>query len=425
MGIILKLLDNCLTMKQRQKTLLSCLFLLSSLLVNLNQTVLAADKDALFWSASWGASPVFPVGKELCNQTVRMVVKVSCGGRQARLRFSNETGKEPIEVSDVHLARPGKEGATVPGSDHQITFAAKTSATIPAGAPMLSDPIALDLKPLERLTVSLHLPRWTGPAVIHPLGCEKGYISKAGNFSAAQKFEGETMEARYFLSQIDTADISETEATIATFGDSITDGYGATQGVNHRWPDLLSERLNRSGKRYGVLNAAISGNRLLHDLPACLFGPSGLSRFDRDVLSLPGLSHVIVLIGINDIGQATSFQLPEQSVLSENLIAAYKQLIARAHSHKIKIIGATLLPFQGTTFENYYTVSGEMTRQAVNKWIRESQEFDAVIDFDKVVQDPVNPAKLKAEYDSGDHLHPGDAGYKAMAEAIDLSLFTR
>lgn len=402
-------------------TLVLATTLLHSPLFNLK--ALAAETKPPVWSASWGASPVFAVGKELCNQTVRMVVKVSCGGKLARLRLSNETGKDPVTVSNVHLALPGKDGAIIAGSDHKLTFGGETEAVIPAGAPLLSDPIELDVKPLSRLAVSLYLPRWTGPCVIHPLGRETGYISKAGNFSGADKFEGDSMDARYFLSEIDTADNRPTEATIATFGDSITDGYGATLGANQRWPDLLSDRLNQGEKRYGVVNAAISGNRLLHDLPACLFGPSGLSRFDRDVLSLPGLTHVIVLIGINDIGQSSCFKLEEQKILDTTLIAGYKQLIARAHAKGVKIIGGTLTPYEGTSFEDYYTPQGEITRQAVNKWIRESGEFDAVIDFDKILRDPQNPTRIKAQYDEGDHLHPSDAGYKAMADAIDLTIF--
>ncbi len=379
----------------------------------------------LSWSGTWGASPVFPMGQEINNQTIRQYVRLSCGGSNIRVRFSNETSTNQLVIGSAHLAVGAAGGAIKPGTDHKLTFAGQDFITVPPGAPALSDPVDMAVDDLSTLAISIFVPRWTGLAVVHPSGNQTGYISKTGNFTGDEKIEGASLNKfRFFLTGVDVGGPQKTKATIVAFGDSITDGYGSTGDANKRWPDQLAERLNGQGQgRYGVINAGISGNRLLHDSPAAMFGPNALARFDRDVLSIPGLSHVIILEGINDIGQAASFGVPEQTVSAGQITAALEQLIDRAHTRGVKVIGATLLPFEGTTFANYWSEAGEGERQAVNAWIRHEAPFDGVIDFDKAVQDQAKPTWLKPEYDCGDHLHPNDAGYKAMADAIDLKLF--
>ncbi len=386
----------------------------------------AQTKPSQLWTGSWGASPVFPMGQEINNQTIRQFVRISCGGSQVRVRFSNETSNNPLVIGRAHLAVAGEGGAIKPGTDHKLTFAGQDSITVPPGAPALSDPVNMSVADLSTLAISIFVPRWTGLAVVHPSGNQTGYISKTGDFTGDEKIEGAVNKFRFFLTGVDVLDQQRepARATIVAFGDSITDGYGSSLDANKRWPDQLADRLNSRGQgRYGVINAGISGNRLLHDAPAAMFGPNALARFDRDVLSTPGLSHVIILEGINDIGQAASFGVPEQTVSAGQITAALVQLIERAHSRGVKVIGATLLPFEGTTFANYWSPAGEKERQAVNEWIRNQAPFDGVIDFDRAVQDPLKPSWLRSDYDCGDHLHPNDAGYKAMAEAIDLKLF--
>lgn len=379
----------------------------------------------LSWSGTWGASPVFPMGQEINNQTIRQFVRISCGGSSIRVRFSNETSPNPLVIGSAHLAVGAAGGGIKPGTDHKLTFGGGDSITVPPGAPALSDPVDMSVADLSTMAISIFVPRWTGLAVVHPSGNQTGYISKTGNYTGDEKIEGASLNKfRFFLTGVDVGGPQKTRATIVAFGDSITDGYGSTGDADKRWPDQLAERLNSQGQgRYGVINAGISGNRLLHDSPAAMFGPNALARFDRDVLSIPGLSHVIVLEGINDIGQAASFGVPEQTVSAKQITAALEQLIDRAHTRGVKVIGATLLPFEGTTFANYWSEVGERERQAVNDWIRNEAPFDGVIDFDKAVQDQAKPTWLKPEYDCGDHLHPNDAGYKAMADAIDLKLF--
>jgi lysophospholipase L1-like esterase len=364
------------------------------------------------------------MGQEINNQTIRQYVRVSCGGSNVRVRFSNETSNQPLVIGSARLAVGAADGAIKTGTDHKLTFGGQDSLTVPAGAPALSDPVEMDVPALSTLAISFFTPRWTGLAVVHPSGNQTGYISKSGDFTRDEKIEGTPNKFRFFLTGVDVGAHQKTNATIVAFGDSITDGYGSTADANKRWPDRLAERLNSRGQgRYGVINAGISGNRLLHDAPASMFGPNGLARFDRDVLAVPGLTHVIILEGINDIGQTSSFGVPEQAVTVEQLKAALTQLIDRAHTRGVKVIGATLLPYEGTTFANYWQASGEAQRQAINAWIRDGALFDHVIDFDQAVKDPAKPTWLRSEYDCGDHLHPNDAGYKAMADAIDLKLF--
>ena len=283
----------------------------------------------------------------------------------------------------------------------------------------------MDVAPLSTLAISLFVPRWTGPSVIHPDGVATTDISGEGDFTAASAIPSpKTSTSRFFINEVDV-NASGQPAVVVALGNSITDGYRSEVDANHRWPDRLAERLAaRSGAEpVGVVNEGIGGNRILHDHPEDLFGPNALARLDRDVLSVPGLRWVVLMEGINDIGHSTAADLPEQDVSADEIIAGMKQIIARVHQRGAKIYGATLTPYEGTTFHGFYQPAGEVKREAVNAWIRSGGSFDAVIDFDAAVRDPDHPTRIRADYDVGDHLHPNDAGYRAMGEAVDLKLF--
>src|SRR5271167_4486890 len=379
------------------------------------------------WIASWGASDVFPVGQDINYQTLRQIVRLSAGGKQVRVRFSNETGHYPLVIGAAHIAKPASDataGAIDTATDHALTFGGLGGITVPPGAAAVSDPVDMDLPPLSTLAISLFVPRWTGPSVIHLDGVATTYISGDGDFTAAAAIPSpKTSTSRFFIDEVDVEAAGQPGAVV-TLGDSITDGYRSQVDGNHRWPDRLAERLaaRSNAAPVGVVNAGVSGNRILHDHPEELFGPSALARLDRDVLSTPGLRWVVLMEGINDIGDSTSAGLPEQDVTAEQIIAGMKQIVARVHAHGAKIYGATLTPYEGTVFHGYYQPEGEAKREAVNAWIRHG-DFDAVIDFDAAVRDPGHPTRIRADYDVGDHLHPNDAGYRAMGDAVDLKLF--
>ncbi len=380
------------------------------------------------WIASWGASDVFPIGQQINYQTLRQIVRLSAGGKQVRVRFSNETGLYPLVIGAAHIAKPapdGPVGTIDAASDQALTFGGLGGTTIPPGAAALSDPVDMDVAPLSTLAISLFVPRWTGPSVIHPDGMATTDISGEGDFTVATAIPSpKTSTSRFFLNEVDV-NASGQPAVVVALGDSITDGYRSEVDANHRWPDRLAERLaaRPSAEPVGVVNEGIGGNRILHDHPEDLFGPNALARLDRDVLSVPGLRWVVLMEGINDIGHSTSADLPEQDVSAEEIIAGMKQIIARVHQQGAKIYGATLTPYEGTTFHGFYQPEGEAKREAVNAWIRSGGSFDAVIDFDAAVRDPDHPTRIRADYDVGDHLHPNDDGYRAMGDAVDLKLF--
>jgi lysophospholipase L1-like esterase len=386
------------------------------------------------WIGTWTASPqpvwdadfFAPVGipRSLRNQTLRQIARVSLGGSRVRVVISNEYGERPLVIGAAHVALADDGVAIVPDSDRPLTFSGRASATIPPGAPMISDPVDLTVAPLGSVAVSLFLPEITPTTTWHNEGVQTAYISGEGNFAGNAEFEpGQTIQARIFLSGI-MVDAAPDARAIVTFGDSITDGATSIPDANHRWPDFLAERLHEAGAAVAVLNQGISGARVLRDR----MGDNALARFDRDVLSQPRADTVILMMGINDIGWPDTILVPEgePAPTADDIIAGYKQLIDRAHAHDMVILGATLTPFEDTFHGHplfgYYNEEKEAKRQAVNEWIRTSGAFDGVIDFDVVTRDPGNPKHIRAEFDSGDHLHPQDTGYRAMADAVDLGL---
>ena len=386
----------------------------------------AAEPGA--WIGSWTASPqpiwgpdfAFPtnIPATLQNQTIRQVARISLGGQRIRIVLSNEYGSRPLLIGAAHIALAGTGSAIVAGTDRPITFGGKASAIVPPGAPLVSDPVDLAVAPLASVAVSVFLPGKTHATTFHWDGRQTAYLARGNQVATDRIKTDSTTGARIFLSGIQV-EAAAPAGAVVVIGDSITDGNGATIDANARWPDFLAARL--APKNVAVLNAGISGARLLGDR----MGVNALARFDRDVLSQPQVKTVIVLLGINDISwPGTAFDLHGISPSADTLISGYRQLIARAHARGVRVVGATLTPFEGalrgTPLDNYYQPYKDDLRQQINAWIRSSDEFDAVIDFDKLASDPSHPMRLKPEFDSGDHLHPGDRGNKAMADAIDL-----
>jgi lysophospholipase L1-like esterase len=373
-----------------------------------------AAPDATVKSASthdvgtWGASADRVAGA-LNTQTVRDIVHTSVGGSGLRIRVSNAFGSQAITFGRAYVGLRDAGAAVKPGTNRQVTFSGSPSVTIPAGAEVLSDPLPGTYAPRQDLAVSLYLQGDAGTITGHNLATSTNYISTAGDHSADESADAFTTTAShwYFLDGVSVSEPATVDAVV-TLGDSITDGFRSTPDANHRWPDVLARRLGQlaPARQMGVINEGISGNRVLTDGA----GVSAQARLDRDVLSEPGARTVILMEGINDIGggQATS---------ADQLIAAYRQIIARVHADGKCIIGATMTPFKGA---GYYSDAKEVIREAANQFIRRSGEFDGVIDFDRATRDPDNPTQFLPLYDSGDHLHPNDAGYQAMGDAVRL-----
>jgi lysophospholipase L1-like esterase len=379
------------------------------------------------WISTWTASPQSPRGvlpASFSNQTVRQIVHVSVGGRKVRIRLSNEFGTRPALIGAASVALAGEGSDVAAASLRPLTFGGSKSIILLPGAPAVSDPVDLAVPALSEVAVSLYLPAATELGTVHQVGLQTAYVSAAGDFTASAKLAAvDTFASRFFLAGVMIEPDAPTRAVV-TFGDSITDGTASTVNTNNRWPDILARRLKDAGMPLAVLNQGISGNRVLSEGA----GISALARFERDVLSQPGVSHVVIFLGINDIGWPGTPIEPNGIVrTADEIIAGYKQMIERAHLHGIKVIGSPLTPFDhafaGRPNEAYFTPAKEAKRQAVNAWIRTSGAFDAILDFERVIADPARPSAIAAMYDSGDHLHPNDAGYRAMGEAVDLKLF--
>ena len=377
------------------------------------------------WLATWTApqAPANPrppadsvdTTPTYTNRTLREIVHTSIGGNRARIRISNEYGDQPLIIDDAHIAVRDTGNAVVPSTDRALTFGGRTSLMLRPGATAVSDPVALSVPDTSDLAISLHLSAPVRMSTRHGLAMQRNYVSPDGDFTAAPVFTAETTTSTFpFLAGVDVVN-ARAAGVIVALGNSITDGARSTPSTNARWPDVLARRLlaSREAPR-GVANAGISGNRVL----TFGTGPSALARFDRDVLLVPGVTHVILLEGINDI--RAGINRPAEAITADDLIFGYRQLIARAHERGLVIIGGTLTPAGGA---ERHPPENEAMRQAVNQWIRTSGAFDAVIDFDKAARDPEHPDRLRPAYDSGDHLHPSDAGYRAMGDAIDLALF--
>lgn len=388
--------------------------------------------DTPAWVATWQASPqptwgsdfLFPthVPPELHDQTVRQVARISLGGQRLRIVLSNAYGREPVVVGNTTLARPAENGAIAAGSLRTVTFGGKEAATILPGASLVSDPVALPVPALAQVLVSVHLPNATPVSTFHWDGRQTGWIAAGDQTSSvAWANTGDAMQsttARLLLTgiQVETAQATR---VVVVIGDSITDGAAASLDKDSRWPDFLAARLAPHG--VAVVNAGISGARLLSDG----MGVNALARLERDVLTQPGVGSVIVMLGINDIAwPGTAFAPSASRPTLDALAAGYRQLIEQARARGVRVIGGTLTPFEGalpgTPLDNYYHPDKEALRRQVNDWIRHSGLFDAVIDFDAALRDSAHPTRMAARFDSGDRLHPGDQGNRAMADAVDL-----
>jgi lysophospholipase L1-like esterase len=374
------------------------------------------------WVGTWAASPMLAENPftvhPFCGDTLREIVHVSTGGDQVRVRFSNEFGLDPLTILDAHVAVSAAGSQIQEGSDHVLTFGGSNTVQIPPGAVMYSDPVDMHVAPMANLAVSFFLPSQTMRGeTFHDFAAQDNFVAQGDVSGATDLTNAKTVSSWYFLDGVDVP-ASGDARTIVALGDSITDGAHSTPNANHRWPDYLAARLqqDKSLQHVAVIDEGIGGNRVLNDG----YGPSALARVDRDVLAQDGVKYMIVLESINDIGRLHRLMAPFDNVTAEQLENGLKQVVEAAHEHGIKAIGATLTPYKGA---GYYSENGEQVREAVNNWIRTSGVFDGVADFDKATQSPQDPLMFNPQYDSGDHLHPNDAGYYAMAQSIDLAMF--
>ena len=396
------------------------------------QTLQPGPSQSQGWVASWGASQQVPEPQnelpsdDLRNATVRQIVHLSVGGSAVRVHVTNVFGTEALQFTSVHIARPlsSSSAAIDPATDHPLTFAGQPAATVPPGAEFVSDPVDYPVRPLSDLAITFHLDLPPSKETGHPGSRATSYYEHGDAASAATLADARHVDHWYQLSEVDV-EAAPGAASVVALGDSITDGHGATTNGNDRWTDVLAARLQSSPatRNLGVSNQGIGGNHLLTDG----LGPNALARFDRDVLAPAAVRWVVVLEGVNDLGGlARNGEVPssQHAALVERVLAAYGQMILRAHVHGLRIYGATITPYSGSSYYHPGPMS-EADRQQVNTWIRARGHFDAVIDFDTVVRDPRHPDRLLPAYDCGDHLHPSPAGYKAMGNAIAFKLFAR
>jgi lysophospholipase L1-like esterase len=389
----------------------------------------AAQTASPHWIGTWAASPQPDSKTTLNDQTVRDIVHVSAGGRQVSVRLTNAFGANPAPLGDAFadtytlnvakatIGLATKGSAAISGSSQTLTFGGDTAVEIPPGGEVWSDPVKVRVRAEHDLAISVYVPGQTPNATFHSDSHQTNYLAAGDHASDAAAGAFTTTTTSWWL--IDSVDVTApaTRGSVVTLGDSITDGYGSSLNTNHRWPNYLAHRLNRAQWPVrGVLDEGIDGNEIVHDYNCCGGNPNAQERLDRDVISQDGVRDVILLEGINDIGHHG----PEMT--AARITQGYKHIVDRLHRKGLRVIGGTLTPFGNTTIAGYYSPDKEATREAVNEFIRTSGLFDGVIDFDKAIADPNHPLMMLPKYDSGDHLHPNDAGYKAMGAAVDLSL---
>ena len=397
--------------------------------------LVAASTNA--WIVTWATSPQSgaPDPREpllnIDNQTVRERVRASIGGSRIRLRFSNEFGSSPLLIGAATVAIPKDVSTIKEESIRNVTFEGRNSIEIPAGAPVLSDPISLQLTPGAEISISIYFPNRLTTPTLHAFAFKHAVVSQHGDFTHERKIDPAALSTASILVTAVLVPAQPSNRLVVAFGDSISDGDGSTVDADNNYPNNLIRRIAKTsnGSTLAVVNEGIVGNRLLRDSE--IFGVSALARFDRDALVLPGVTHIVLLEGINDIGfvgakmDGQYLADPAETRNAQDIIDAYRQLISRAHARGIKVIGATITPCEGVDIPGYYSDAKETVRETVNKWIRTGGAFDGMIDFDAVVRDPDHPTRLLPKFASKDHLHPNDTGYKAMADSIDLALFGR
>jgi lysophospholipase L1-like esterase len=389
----------------------------------------AQPRETQAWVAVWASSQQIPEPRnaldpeDLRDATLRQIVRVSRGGAKLRVKVSNVFGADPLRLSAVHVARAIQPGSSRidPATDAALTFSGRRDVIIPAGADYLSDALDFPVAAFADIAITMHLPLPPAQQTGHPGSRTTSFLVHGDHVSAAELADAQQVTHWYQLAGVEALSPAGA-AAIVVMGDSITDGRGSTTDGNDRWTDFLARRLqdNPTTRHLSVLNHGIGGNRLLNDG----LGPNALARFDRDVLAQPGVRYLIVLEGVNDLGRATREEPSAEgdAALVRRIIGAYEQIIVRAHAHGVRVIGATIMPYAGTSVYRS-TPESEADRAAINDWIRTSGRFDAVVDFDRIMRDPTQPDRLLAAYDSGDHLHPSPAGFRAMAEAVPLSFF--
>jgi lysophospholipase L1-like esterase len=374
------------------------------------------------WAASPEAQPNATAVSSSTSSTYREIVHTSTGGAMVRVVLTNEFGLEPLIIGAARIAISTGGSAIEPSTAKILTFGGQASVTLPAGTMMVSDPVSLKLPALADVAVSLFVPAQPiSQSTVHSYALQTNYMTTGNVVEAKNLVTPVELSSWYFIKGVEVEPDGEgTTGTIVTLGDSITDGAASAPNTNGRWPDILARRIqaDKTLSGVGVLNAGINGNRLLHDGD----GESALRRLDRDVLAQPGIKYLIVLEGINDIGHLVTASSNDPAETSQSLILAFEQTVLRAHAHGIKVIGATMTPYESC---KYASPDGEAMREAVNDWIRTSKSLDGVVDFDKIVRDPTHPTRFLPGYDSGDHLHPNAAGLRAMGSSIDLSFFVR
>ncbi len=387
------------------------------------------------WFATWYAAPqnyniLFPgttvPPQYVSNQSVRQIVHTSHGGNLIRVKLTNLFGTTPVTFAEARIARSTGNGGIDPLTDHRLRFDGASSVTLAPGEERWSDAVSLPVPTHADLAISLYVPLNTQVVTTHTIGLQTNYLSPGNQVGATTMASATDTSMYYWLSEVDAStvngpgDVTDLRThpykVVVAFGDSITDGYGSTPDTNRRWPNDLDNRVQADAAdlgRVSVVNAAIAGNRWIYDG----VGPAGVTRFAHDVAGVSGATHVLILLGINDIGIGEL--IPQQNVSADQIIAAMQATIAQAKARHIKIYLSTITPYNGAS---YYDAAGELKREAVNAFVRSANGADGVLDFDQVVRDPSNPTSLLPAYDAGDHLHPNDAGYQAIADSIDLGL---